>query len=74
MSVPAKRKSRTSSRRRRGQFTLKRPNLTPCAHCNKPILLHRACPYCGYWRGRKVLEVKRKKKPGKWAEPEAETS
>lgn len=26
-----------------------------CSHCRRPHLTHRACPHCGYYRGREVI-------------------
>ena len=28
------------------------PNLTPCSNCNEPVLSHRVCPSCGYYKGK----------------------
>ncbi len=29
-----------------------------CSNCNNPVLPHRVCSVCGYYKGQKVLEVK----------------
>jgi large subunit ribosomal protein L32 len=29
-----------------------------CAKCKEPVLPHRACPACGYYKGREVIAVK----------------
>ena len=28
-----------------------------CAHCGRPATPHRMCSNCGYYRGRKVMDV-----------------
>jgi large subunit ribosomal protein L32 len=28
-----------------------------CPKCKEPVLPHRACPACGYYRGREVVAV-----------------
>ena len=34
------------------------PQLEECPHCHQPKRSHRACPNCGYYGGRPVLEIK----------------
>lgn len=58
MGLPAKRRTRTSKRERASHFALHATTLTTCGHCKKPILPHRACPHCGWYRGRDVLHLK----------------
>jgi large subunit ribosomal protein L32 len=29
-----------------------------CPRCSSPKLPHRVCPTCGYYRGKKLVEVK----------------
>lgn len=33
-------------------------SLSECPNCHERKLPHRACPKCGYYKGREVLEVK----------------
>jgi large subunit ribosomal protein L32 len=52
--------SRTSKSRRgmrRSHLALKAPTTTVCKKCGKPILPHRVCKYCGYYKGKKVVTV-----------------
>lgn len=58
--VQMKRRTRSEKRRRASHFALKRTSFTKCSHCGKAVLPHRACQYCGYYRGRVVLEVEAK--------------
>jgi len=36
---------------------LKAPFLAKCPKCAKPVLPHTACPNCGYYKGREVINV-----------------
>ena len=33
------------------------PNLSECGNCHQPVLPHRVCPHCGYYKGRQVLNL-----------------
>lgn len=57
MAVPKKRTSKTRQLKRRAQISLKLPTLTKCPKCGKDILPHTVCQYCGYYKGKIVLEV-----------------
>lgn len=57
MGLPAKRRTRSSKRERASHFALRATTLTTCGHCKKPILPHRACPHCGWYRGREVIHL-----------------
>ncbi len=61
MANPKRRHSqrRTSIRRAHDFLT---PNaLSDCPNCHERKLPHRACPKCGFYKGREVLEVKSEK-------------
>lgn len=63
MVVPAKRLSRSRSRKRRFQKEiLKLPKLVRCKNCNELTLPHRICANCGFYKGKKYLELKKEKK------------
>lgn len=49
-------KARTRSRRANYYSSLKPPQMMECANCGNTKLRHRACPYCGHYRGRKIAE------------------
>jgi large subunit ribosomal protein L32 len=33
------------------------PSIVPCANCSAPMVPHRVCPSCGFYKGRAVLKV-----------------
>ncbi len=43
--------------RRRSHLALRPATLAACSHCKKMITPHTVCKYCGYWRGREVVNV-----------------
>jgi large subunit ribosomal protein L32 len=63
VAVPKRR--RTSSRRdmRRAQHDkVTAPNLIPCPNCSAPIVTHRVCATCGYYKGKQIVDVGSKEK------------
>jgi large subunit ribosomal protein L32 len=57
MANPKRRHSKSRTRKRRAHDYLTPPSLSVCGHCGAQVLPHRVCPACGYYKGRKVLEV-----------------
>lgn len=57
MAVPKKKMSRRRTRQRKAAWKVSRPTTSHCPHCRAPKLPHRACPNCGHYKGREVLEV-----------------
>lgn len=57
MSVPARKKSRSSVRRRRSHHHLNAQNLDTCKKCGAPVQSHRACAKCGFYKDRQVLDT-----------------
>ncbi|MBB4933568.1 large subunit ribosomal protein L32 [Lipingzhangella halophila] len=55
MAVPKRKKSRARTRIRRSQWKASRPVLTNCPRCRDPKLPHVACPTCGTYNNRQVL-------------------
>jgi len=58
MAVPKRRTSSSKRDKRRAHDALVAPQFVACPECNEPSLRHRACPHCGHYRGRKVVEVR----------------
>ncbi len=48
-------KRRTSTRRAHDALTI--PQFADCPNCHEKIRAHRACPKCGKYKGREVVEV-----------------
>ncbi|MCD4781027.1 MAG: 50S ribosomal protein L32 [Candidatus Omnitrophica bacterium] len=57
MAHPKRQHSKQRSRKRRTHDNLDTPQLGQCSHCSKPILPHRVCPFCGYYKGQPVMEA-----------------
>ncbi len=57
MPVPKRKVSKTRKKKRRTHYKLESPGLSNCPNCNEPMVPHRACPHCGYYKGRKVLDT-----------------
>jgi large subunit ribosomal protein L32 len=57
VAVPKRRVSRSNTRSRRAQWKAKAPTLVPCSRCRSPKVPHTACPVCGTYQGRQVVEV-----------------
>lgn len=57
MAVPKNRTSKSKSRSRRANWKLSALNITECPQCHAPRISHRVCKSCGYYAGRKVLNV-----------------
>jgi large subunit ribosomal protein L32 len=55
MAVPKRRTSVARKGKRRSHHSVETPSLGKCDHCGQPKLAHRACPNCGYYRGRQVI-------------------
>ena len=57
MAVPKRRTSRRRRDERRAHDALVAPQSVACASCGERTLRHRACPHCGNYKGRTVVEV-----------------
>jgi len=57
MGLPGHRRTSSHKRRRASQHGLTAVNGTTCAKCSKTIRPHRACEFCGTYRGRQVINV-----------------
>jgi large subunit ribosomal protein L32 len=61
MPNPKRRHSTRRSANRRAHDFLTASGLSECPSCHEKKLPHRACPKCGAYKGRAVLEVKEEK-------------
>ena len=57
MAVPKRKMSRSNTRSRRSQWKTSAPALAPCSRCRQPKLPHVACPTCGTYNSRQVVNV-----------------
>ena len=58
MAVPKGKVSRQRRDKRRSSvWKLKAPTLVKCPNCGALIAPHRACPECGQYNGREVINV-----------------
>ncbi|MDO8658032.1 MAG: 50S ribosomal protein L32 [Candidatus Levybacteria bacterium] len=58
---PKKRHSRQRQGKRRASIKLKKPRSVVCKNCGDLILSHTVCKKCGYYKERKVVDIKIKK-------------
>ena len=57
MAVPKQHRSKSRQGQRRMHIHLKRPVLTVCPKCGKPVLPHTLCNECGYYNGKEIIDV-----------------
>ena len=58
MAVPKRRKSSSKRNMRRANHDkVTAPNLVPCSNCSAPMVPHRVCSACGFYKGRSVLKA-----------------
>ena len=57
MAVPKRRMSQSNTRSRRSQWKAKLPAFATCKRCKQAKLPHVACPTCGTYNDRQVVNV-----------------
>lgn len=62
MAEPKKRLTSTRSGKRRLHLFLKTKNLSSCPKCKEPVLPHRVCGNCGFYKGEDLLNLEEKAK------------
>lgn len=60
MGLPSKKRTPRSKRERNANISLKKVATAKCEKCKSPTLSHRACPSCGEYRGKKVVNVEKR--------------
>ncbi len=60
MSVPKKKRTKSSVGKRRSHHALKKINLSTCPKCGKAVRSHSVCLFCGFYKGREILTIKEK--------------
>lgn len=58
MANPKNKTSKSKRDMRRSHDKLTAPNVSTCPQCGETKLPHHACPSCGTYRGRTVIETK----------------
>ncbi len=56
MAVPKGKVSKARRDKRRTHQKTSGPNVATCTQCGEPTMQHHACPECGAYRGKNVLE------------------
>ncbi len=57
MAVPKRKTSKSKRDMRRAHKKAAAPNVITCPQCGEAVLPHHACPSCGTYKGRTVLET-----------------
>ena len=57
MAVPQRKVTHSRKAKRGSHLHLSVPNLITCKRCSKKIIPHRVCNSCGYYKGKKVLNI-----------------
>jgi large subunit ribosomal protein L32 len=57
MPNPKRRHSKQRTATRRAHHKLADVEVATCTNCGAPHQFHHACPSCGHYRGRQVIEV-----------------
>jgi large subunit ribosomal protein L32 len=58
MPVPKRKLSRARIRSRQANKHLKPQAFLHCKNCQSPSMPHQVCEFCGFYKGRKILETK----------------
>ncbi len=57
MPNPKRRHSKARRDSRRAHDHLQPPALAVCPQCQEPVMPHRVCGKCGFYKGRQVMAV-----------------
>ena len=57
MPVPKRKTSKSKRDKRRTHQKLTAPNLATCPQCGEAVQPHHACPGCGTYKGRTVIDT-----------------
>jgi large subunit ribosomal protein L32 len=56
--LPKRKYAKARQGQRRAHLGLTQPVVIECPQCHSPKLSHRACPTCGSYAGREVIQIK----------------
>lgn len=57
MAVPKQKHTKSRRNKRRSQIFLESASLSVCPKCGKPVLPHKVCKNCGFYKGVQVIDV-----------------
>ncbi len=60
MPHPTRKFSKTRTSKRRSSIKAEAPTTSVCSNCGAPVLYHRVCPECGYYKGKPAIAVEEK--------------
>jgi large subunit ribosomal protein L32 len=55
MAHPKRKISKTRRDKRRTHYKLTASTVSECSNCGAPVLMHRVCGECGYYRGKQAI-------------------
>lgn len=61
MAVPKRRYSKSRQGKRRSHHFVEAIQVQYCTQCEQPVLPHRVCYNCGYYKGKEVVAQKEEK-------------
>ena len=61
-ALPKRKKSKSRAKNRLSHRALKTPAYVECPQCHEPKVPHHACPTCGTYNGREVINAEGQKK------------
>ena len=56
MAHPKRKISKTRRDKRRTHYKAKESTFYACPNCASPVLYHRVCEECGYYRGKEAIQ------------------
>jgi len=57
MALPRHHMAKGKQKRRRSHLALKVKKMTICSHCKKSVMPHTVCKFCGFYKGKEVVNV-----------------
>lgn len=57
MAVPKRKTSKSRRDKRRTHYKAKAPAVAVCSNCGEPVRPHHVCDKCGFYSGKKILEL-----------------
>lgn len=61
MAVPKRRTSHARQGKRRSHHGVTPKEIAYCSHCEQPVIPHRVCSNCGFYKGREIVKAAEEK-------------